>query len=198
MASASWVQLSGVGKGAAVRKEAAALSRTGPGRRLELGLKKNNNRLSAQAAFRDTASFSGSAPHPFQPKPPRPDSAEAPLIEFEFVGPDNRAGETDPIPEPQYCRAVSGQKLLRDLMLENQVELYGPYGKMMNCEGRGMCGTCLVEILEGAELMNKRTPAEPYYLKLRPDSWRLACQATVGDGTNGGKIKLKRRPQKGN
>ncbi|MCO5612763.1 hypothetical protein L7F22_067033 [Adiantum nelumboides] len=198
MASASWVQLSGVGKGAAVRKEAATLSRAGPGGRLELGLKKNRNRLSAQAAFRDTASFSGSAPHPFQPKPPRPDSAEAPLIDFEFVGPDNRAGETDPIPEPQYCTAVSGQKLLRDLMLENQVELYGPYGKMMNCEGRGMCGTCLVEILEGAELMNKRTPAEPYYLKLRPDSWRLACQATVGDGTNGGKIKVKRRPQKGN
>ena len=22
----------------------------------------------------------------------------------------------------------------------------------------------------------------------RPDSWRLACQATVGDGTNGGKV----------
>ncbi|KAH7301016.1 hypothetical protein KP509_23G008100 [Ceratopteris richardii] len=161
-------------------------------------LQSHRKRFSVQAAIRRTSSRDGSAPHPFQPSPPQPNAVDAPLIEFEFVGPDNRPGETDPIPEPQYCTAVSGQKLLRDVMLENEVELYGPYGKMMNCEGRGMCGTCLVEILEGAELMNKRTPAEPYYLKLRPDSWRLACQATVGDGTNGGKIKVKRRPQKGN
>ena len=41
--------------------------------------------------------------------------------------PDNRPGETDPIPEPQFVTAVSGKKLLRDIMLENQVELYGPY-----------------------------------------------------------------------
>lgn len=159
------------------------------------GGSKQSTALKIQASQHDTASLVGSAAH--APLPPEA-SAQAPLIEFEFVGPDNRPGETDPIPEPQYCTAVSGQKLLRDVMLENQVELYGPYGKMMNCEGRGMCGTCLVEILEGAELMNKRTPAEPYYLKLRPDSWRLACQATVGDGTNGGKMKVKRRPQKGN
>eukprot|EP00250_Pteridium_aquilinum_P011721 c20261_g1_i2 orf=163-783(+) len=163
-----------------------------------VGRSRKGKPLTTQATQHDTASLAGSAPHPFQPSPPEGAPAQAPLIELEFVGPDNRPGETDPIPEPHYCTAVSGQKLLRDVMLDNQVELYGPYGKMMNCEGRGMCGTCLVEILEGAELMNKRTPAEPYYLKLRPDSWRLACQATVGDGTNGGKMKVKRRPQKGN
>lgn len=124
---------------------------------------------------------------------------QAPIIELEFVPPDLRAGEQpDPSEVVQTCTAVSGEKLLRNVMLDNHIELYGPYGKMMNCEGKGMCGTCLVDILEGAELMNKRTDKEPYYLKLRPDSWRLACQATVGDGTNGGKIKVKRRPQKGN
>lgn len=136
-------------------------------------------------------------PDPASLAPPQTSQIQphAPIIELEFVGPDPGDGGS---PVVQTCTAVSGEKLLRNVMLDNQIELYGPYGKMMNCEGRGMCGTCLVDILEGAELMNKRTDKEPFYLKLRPDSWRLACQATVGDGTKGGKIKVKTRPQKGN
>jgi len=35
----------------------------------------------------------------------------------------------------------------------------------MNCGGGGSCGTCIVEILEGKELLNERTDAEYKYLK---------------------------------
>jgi hypothetical protein len=38
-------------------------------------------------------------------------------------------------------------------------------GKLMNCGGAGNCGTCIVEIVEGAELLSEKTDAEYKYLK---------------------------------
>lgn len=40
----------------------------------------------------------------------------------------------------------SGEKLLRDIMGDNKIELYGSYGKVMNCGGGGSCGTCIVQV----------------------------------------------------
>ncbi|CAH2075752.1 unnamed protein product [Thlaspi arvense] len=65
------------------------------------------------------------------------------------------------------AKAVSGEKLLRNIMLDNKIELYAAYGKVMNCGGGGSCGTCIVE---------------------KPESWRLACQTIVGNKENSGKI----------
>ncbi|KAG5121695.1 hypothetical protein JHK84_040035 [Glycine max] len=31
-------------------------------------------------------------------------------------------------------------------MLDNKIELYATYGKLMNCGGGGSCGTCIVEV----------------------------------------------------
>lgn len=75
------------------------------------------------------------------------------------------------------AEAASGEKLLRDIMNENKIELYAAYvspppidrsaflrrvvplsdrewsccfasqGKVMNCGGGGSCGTCIVEVL---------------------------------------------------
>ena len=70
--------------------------------------------------------------------------------------------------------AISGEKLLRNIMLDNNIELYAAYvsnhytlfeilevlwilemlcqcelvfqGKVMNCGGGGSCGTCIVEV----------------------------------------------------
>jgi hypothetical protein len=67
-----------------------------------------------------------------------------PIRNFFFVQPDNRPGETDPIPEPQFVTAVSGKKLLRDIMLENQVELYGPYVRQSFPIACNICLRCLV------------------------------------------------------
>lgn len=47
--------------------------------------------------------------------------------------------------------------------IANSAELM--QGKLMNCGGAGNCGTCEVEILEGAELLSERTDAEYKYLK---------------------------------
>eukprot|EP00850_Spirogloea_muscicola_P017544 SM000152S01532 [mRNA] locus=s152:4047:4876:- [translate_table: standard] len=73
-------------------------------------------------------------------------------------------------------------------MLESRLELYGAYGKVMNCNSGGSCGTCIVQILEGQELLNERTDTELRKLNKKPEAWRLACQTIVGDKSNSGKV----------
>ncbi|KZV14108.1 hypothetical protein F511_44422 [Dorcoceras hygrometricum] len=87
---------------------------------------------------------------------------EAPAIQLEFIGPKGGAEGDYPV---DRATAVSGEKLLRNIMLDNKIELYAAYGKVMNCGGGGSCGTCIVEIIDGKELLNERTNAELRYLK---------------------------------
>ncbi|CAN6332080.1 unnamed protein product [Urochloa humidicola] len=120
------------------------------------------------------------------PAPPKPQ------IELEFVGPKPEADGSYPV---DRAEAASGEKLLRDIMNENKIELYAAYGKVMNCGGGGSCGTCIVEIIDGKELLNERTNTENRNLKKKPESWRLACQTIVGNKENSGKVVVQRLPQ---
>ncbi|XP_073131121.1 photosynthetic NDH subunit of subcomplex B 3, chloroplastic-like [Henckelia pumila] len=118
---------------------------------------------------------------------------EVPEIQLEFIGP-NAGAEGGEYPVDRAA-AVSGEKLLRNIMLDNKIELYAAYGKVMNCGGGGSCGTCIVEIIDGKELLNERTNTEVRYLKKKPESWRLACQTIVGNKENSGKVIVQRLPQ---
>ncbi|ONK59444.1 uncharacterized protein A4U43_C08F6490 [Asparagus officinalis] len=117
---------------------------------------------------------------------------EKPRIELEFIGPKPGADGSYPIDKAQ---ATSGEKLLRSIMSDNKIELYAAYGKVMNCGGGGSCGTCIVEIVDGKDLLNERTDTERRYLKKKPESWRLACQTIVGNKENAGKVVVQRLPQ---
>ncbi|XP_010249906.1 PREDICTED: photosynthetic NDH subunit of subcomplex B 3, chloroplastic [Nelumbo nucifera] len=117
---------------------------------------------------------------------------EKPEIELEFIGP--KPGADGPYPVDR-ATAISGEKLLRNIMLDNKIELYAAYGKVMNCGGGGSCGTCIVEIVDGKDLLNERTNTELRYLKKKPESWRLACQTIVGNKENSGKVVVQRLPQ---
>uniref|UniRef100_A0A7N0TCB9 2Fe-2S ferredoxin-type domain-containing protein n=1 Tax=Kalanchoe fedtschenkoi TaxID=63787 RepID=A0A7N0TCB9_KALFE len=79
---------------------------------------------------------------------------------------------------------------MRNIMLESKLELYGAYGKVMNCGGGGTCGTCIVEVVDGKDLLNERTNTELKYFKKKPDTWRLACQTIVGNKENAGKVLI--------
>ncbi|CAL5440453.1 unnamed protein product [Camellia sinensis] len=116
-----------------------------------------------------------------------PESAppEAPEIELEFIG--EKAGGDGKYPV-ERARAMSGEKLLRNIMLDNKIELYAPYGKgdelwrwwkLWNMH-------CGVQIIDGKDLLNERTNTELRYLKKKPESWRLACQTIVGNKENSG------------
>ncbi|CAM8886829.1 hypothetical protein QQ045_027369 [Rhodiola kirilowii] len=118
--------------------------------------------------------------------------SEYPEIELEFIGPKPGGDGSYPV---DRVRAKSGEMVLRSIMSENKLELYGPYGKVMNCGGGGTCGTCIVEVLDGEDLLSERTNAELKYLKKKPESWRMACQTIVGNKQNAGKVVIQRLPQ---
>ena len=71
---------------------------------------------------------------------------------------------------------------LREALLSAKAPLYGGFSKLTNCRGRGFCGTCNVIVIEGAEHLSPRTPAEHKKLQTYDVTRRLACQtAIVGD-----------------
>ncbi|KAI3933304.1 hypothetical protein MKW98_006663 [Papaver atlanticum] len=123
---------------------------------------------------------------------PSEPSPEKPEIELEFIGPKPQGDGTYPVDK---ASAISGEKLLKKIMADNKIELYAAYGKVMNCGGGGSCGTCIVEIIDGSDLLNERTNTELKYLKKKPESWRLACQTIVGNKENSGKVVVQRLPQ---
>ncbi len=88
------------------------------------------------------------------------------------------------------CTAVSGTRLLR-VSVRNTI----PHAQV--CGGNGLCSTCRVQVLAGADNLTPLTAAEQRIATAKqwPDDRRLACQAKVlGDvevrplltGTDGG------------
>jgi ferredoxin len=90
--------------------------------------------------------------------------------------------------EGKEVMAASGANL-RIKAVENGIDLYTFVGKMTNCGGYGQCGTCIVEVVEGMEALSPRTAVEQKRFQNKPDTYRLACQATVT-----GKVSVKTKP----
>lgn len=65
-----------------------------------------------------------------------------------------------------------------------------------NCGGEGVCGTCLVKVLQGMEHLNPIGPQESSILQGRPDSWRAACKTVVGaDNQADTTLRIQLHPQ---
>lgn len=92
------------------------------------------------------------------------------------------------VPDNREVIAADGANL-RFKAIENGIDLYTLMGKMMNCGGYGQCGTCVVEVVEGAENLSPRTEVENRKLRKKPDNYRLACQALVN-----GPVIIKTKP----
>jgi len=84
--------------------------------------------------------------------------------------------------------------ILRDVMLEQKVDLYTTWGKVWQCGGNGQCGTCVVKVLEGSKLLSDRNETEEKKLKRKSTDYRLACQTNVGNGKNRGRITVQTKP----
>jgi ferredoxin len=82
------------------------------------------------------------------------------------------------VKENKEAIAADGANL-RLQAVQNGIDIYTFVGKMTNCGGYGQCGTCIVEIVEGAENLSPRTEFENRKLKKKPDNYRLACQTIV-------------------
>ena len=73
---------------------------------------------------------------------------------------------------------------LRKVALLHDVEVYKGIAQITNCLGNGLCGECMMEVVEGAENLSPKTLREQFNFKLRgkPANYRLSCQcAVMGD-----------------
>ena len=64
---------------------------------------------------------------------------------------------------------------LRTLAAENGIEIYAGLNQLVNCRGRGLCGTCKVRV-KPQEVLSPRTKAEIAKLPATDPTVRLACQ----------------------
>ncbi|XWS17011.1 hypothetical protein CRYUN_Cryun33cG0031100 [Craigia yunnanensis] len=78
------------------------------------------------------------------PETNSPTSSEKPEIELEFIGPNQGSDGSYPVDK---AKAISGEKLLRNITLDNKIELYAAY------------------IVDRKDLLNERTNTELRYLK---------------------------------
>ncbi|QEY31384.1 (2Fe-2S)-binding protein [Synechococcus sp. RSCCF101] len=85
--------------------------------------------------------------------------------------------------EGQQVGCIEGANLRRATM-DAGLNPYRGLNNFNNCGGLGQCGSCVMEISEGAQNLSPRTDIEKIYLADRPANYRLSCQASVtGDVT---------------
>ena len=68
---------------------------------------------------------------------------------------------------------------LRKVALLNNVPVYKGFEQIANCKGNGICGTCVVEVVEGLEHCGPMTLRERFKLQGKPANYRLSCQCQV-------------------
>jgi ferredoxin len=68
---------------------------------------------------------------------------------------------------------------LRDAIRKAGGDLQSGLLGLFNCHGHGLCGTCEVMIVEGAEHLTERTPREFKKLHTNDRCRRLACQTSI-------------------
>lgn len=67
-------------------------------------------------------------------------------------------------------------------------------GGMGDCGAEGTCATCVVNVVEGGDLLNQQSIQESQILKKNP-KWRMACKAIVGYGFKEGEMTLRVNPR---
>ncbi|CAK9179211.1 unnamed protein product [Ilex paraguariensis] len=122
-----------------------------------VGNKENSGKRSIAASFATSSTESA------------PAAPEKPQIELEFIGPKPGADGKYPV---EIATAVSGQKLLRSIMSDNNIELYAALSQTSffystHADGNGDVSVQLIdsEIIDGKDLLNERTKTELRYLK---------------------------------
>jgi len=91
---------------------------------------------------------------------------------------------------------------LRTEMMKKNIQVYDSRTKRFDqpyitgdCGGEGICGTCVVEVLEGMDKLNKLDRVEEMILRSRPRNWRLSCRTVVGADNKPGEVKFRILPQ---
>jgi ferredoxin len=73
---------------------------------------------------------------------------------------------------------------LRQLLVDNDINVYQSITRWTNCKGKQLCGTCIINVTESPFNTNRKSMDEESTLRENPDSYRLSCIAfAYGDIT---------------
>ena len=64
---------------------------------------------------------------------------------------------------------------VRNELVERGINVYQSITRFTNCKGKQLCGTCIVNMAEGAINTNRKSMDEASTLRENPDSYRLSC-----------------------
>ncbi|GKY98726.1 hypothetical protein MPSEU_000828900 [Mayamaea pseudoterrestris] len=64
---------------------------------------------------------------------------------------------------------------LRQLLVDNQINVYQSLTRWTNCKGKQLCGTCIVNVTDGSMQTNRKSMDEASTLRENPNSYRLSC-----------------------
>lgn len=86
--------------------------------------------------------------------------------------------------KPDVKLACPGGTNIRKLLVGNGINVYRSLTRWTNCNGRQLCGTCIVEVTDGGENCSRRAVNEEAVLRENPENYRLSCVTSVyGDIT---------------
>ena len=64
---------------------------------------------------------------------------------------------------------------MRQVLTDNNINVYQSVTRWTNCKGKQLCGTCIVNIPDGGEGTNRKSLDEASILRENPDTYRLSC-----------------------
>lgn len=74
----------------------------------------------------------------------------------------------------RYIEAKAGCNV-RQVLTDNDINVYQSLTRWTNCKGKQLCGTCIVNIVDGAGGTNRKSLDEASTLRENPESYRLSC-----------------------
>ncbi|KAL3945183.1 MAG: hypothetical protein SGBAC_000720 [Bacillariaceae sp.] len=83
----------------------------------------------------------------------------------------NKGAEDEKVVELQAKAGVN----IRQLLVDNGINVYQSVTRFTNCKGKQLCGTCIVNVTNGLESTNWKSMDEASTLRDNPDSYRLSC-----------------------
>ena len=91
------------------------------------------------------------------------------MLEIEFVK------------QKRTIQAAEGETI-REAAIRNKLSIYSHIFKILNCRGRGLCCSCVMEVISGNTEPRNEIEDQQLAEKLRKNpKLRLACQVQVSD-----------------
>ena len=84
---------------------------------------------------------------------------------------ENKGSSTEMI---RQLRAPAGVNV-RELLVDNNINVYQSITRWTNCKGKQLCGTCIVNIPTGGRYTNRKSMDEASTLRENPETYRLSC-----------------------